>query len=98
MIQNMDWEAERTTVTDTETLTAALAAAPQLLEAAACKQPHHVQALPAKRAMLLALRFWLPKAPSHYRHGSKSGLGWQGGRHRSCCRGAIAGCSGGRCG
>ena len=43
-------------MTDTETLTAALAAAPQLLEAAACKPPHHVQALPAKKAMLLALK------------------------------------------
>ena len=54
MMRKMDWEAERTTVTDTETLTAALAAAPQLLEAAACKQPHHVQALPANSAMQLA--------------------------------------------
>ena len=37
MMHDMDWGGRRTTVTDTETLTAALAAAPQLLEAAACK-------------------------------------------------------------
>ena len=57
MMHDMDWEAERTTVTDTDTLTAALAAAPQLLEAAACKQPQDVQALPAQSVMLLALEF-----------------------------------------
>ena len=62
-------------MTDTETLTAALAAAPQLLEAAACKQPHHVQALPAQKAMLLALKLCphrLQEPTVHHGHGSDS--------------------------
>ena len=63
VMHNMEWEAERTTVTDTETLTAALAAAPQLLEAAAYKQPHHVQALPNYSPMLLA-HIGYSKAPN----------------------------------